>query len=357
MDAIRLHSDGTLSSEAPFARLLRMRLELDGDVTLRSFFRLLKRNPLARELVPGLGDALAEAEACPASGCRYPGLEALRLGKRVELTGFPGTPRVDVYLAVEGVGDELPELRFFRLRDMLDTPLQTGTARHVLLGETATALDAETSFTVFDLLEGMAGNSGSKAAHSPVISRSSEMLFKNILFASSGTAGSDNAAKLAFGLAEKQQAELTLYHCCGVPSRGFTTNVTDTRSGSLEQPDEAYQEMVREELNTAYAYQIEACTRPFRMELSVGMPSTEILRYARQIKPDLIVMARAAPPAIPTPPVCAPSWATRCAPWRRRPPARCSSSTAPAPPAGTCSRTSSSAPTSAKPPTMRSVLP
>ena len=116
------------------------------------------------------------------------------------------------------------------------------------------------------------------------------MLFKNILFASSGTAGSDNAAKLAFGLAEKQQAELTLYHCCGVPSRGFATNVTDTRSGSLEQPDEAYQEMVREELNTAYAYQIEACTRPFRMELSVGMPSTEILRYARQIKPDLIVM-------------------------------------------------------------------
>ena len=69
------------------------------------------------------------------------------------------------------------------------------------------------------------------------------MLFKNILFASSGTAGSDNAAKLAFGLAEKQQAELTLYHCCGVPSRGFATNVTDTRSGSLEQPDEAYQEM------------------------------------------------------------------------------------------------------------------
>ena len=104
MDAIRLHSDGTLSSEAPFARLLRMRLELDGDVTLRSFFRLLKRNPLARELVPGLGDALAEAEACPASGCRYPGLEALRLGKRGELTGFPRTPRVDGYLAVAGGG-------------------------------------------------------------------------------------------------------------------------------------------------------------------------------------------------------------------------------------------------------------
>ena len=107
------------------------------------------------------------------------------------------------------------------------------------------------------------------------------MLFKNILFASSGTAGSDNAAKLAFGLAEKQEADLTLYHCYGVPSRGFATNVTATRSGNLEQPAAEYEEMVREELNTAYAYQIEACTRPFRMELSVGVPSTEILRYAR----------------------------------------------------------------------------
>lgn len=290
MDAIRLHSDGTLSSEAPFAGLLRMRLELDGDVTLRSFFRLLKRNPLARELVPGLGDALAEAEACPASGCRYPGLEALRLGKRVELTGFPGTPRVDVYLAVEGVGDELPELRFSACGTCWTPRCKRGRPGMSCSARQRPRWTRKPALQCLICWKAWAGNSGSKAAHSPVISRSSEMLFKNILFASSGTAGSDNAAKLAFGLAEKQQAELTLYHCCGVPSRGFTTNVTDTRSGSLEQPDEAYQEMVREELNTAYAYQIEACTRPFRMELSVGMPSTEILRYARQIKPDLIVM-------------------------------------------------------------------
>lgn len=115
-------------------------------------------------------------------------------------------------------------------------------------------------------------------------------MFKNILFASSGTSGSDNAAKLAFGLAEKQHAQVTLYHCYGVPSRGFATNVTDTRSGNMEQPDETYQEWVREELNTTYAYQIEACTQPFRMELSVGVPSTEILRLARTLRPDLIVM-------------------------------------------------------------------
>lgn len=116
------------------------------------------------------------------------------------------------------------------------------------------------------------------------------MLFKNILFASSGTSGSDNAAKLAFGLTENQEADLTLYHCYGVPSRGFATNVTDTRSGELEQPDAEYEEWVYEELRTAYDYQIEACTRPFKIELGIGVPSTEILRYARKMKPDLIVM-------------------------------------------------------------------
>ena len=74
----------------------------------------------------------------------------------MELTGFPGTPRVDVYLAVEGVGDELPELRFFRLRDMLDTPVANGDGPACPARRAQpTALDAETSFTVFDLLEGM----------------------------------------------------------------------------------------------------------------------------------------------------------------------------------------------------------
>ena len=91
MDAIRLHSDGTLSSEAPFAGLLRMRLELDGDVTLRSFFRLLKRNPLARELVPGLGDALAEAEACPASCWSRPSTRCSSFCRRqFPISCFPG---------------------------------------------------------------------------------------------------------------------------------------------------------------------------------------------------------------------------------------------------------------------------
>ena len=43
---------------------------------------------------------------------------------------------------------------------MRDAPVQRGTGRQVVLGGTASALDAETSFTVFDLLEGMGWERG-----------------------------------------------------------------------------------------------------------------------------------------------------------------------------------------------------
>ena len=116
-------------------------------------------------------------------------------------------------------------------------------------------------------------------------------MFNQILFATSGMPGSDNAAKLAFDLSERQKAALTMFHCYGLPSRGFSTEVLDIRSGMMEQYDDnAYQEWVKEELHTTYEAQLKACTVPFSLELAVGKPSTEILRIARRIKADLIVM-------------------------------------------------------------------
>ena len=59
------------------------------------------------------------------------------------------------------------------------------------------------------------------------------MLFKNILFASSGTAGADNAAKLALGWRKKQRGGTDALPLPRASSRGFTTNVTDTRAGAF----------------------------------------------------------------------------------------------------------------------------
>ena len=156
MDTVLLQADGQLLSDggsfADGLPCLRRVLLLQPGCTLRSFFRLLERYPLFQTLVPGLDSAFREAATLPPAGCAGPFVNGLRVVKCVEITGYPGAPRVDVYLRLEGRGEDPPELRFLRLRDLLDVPLELGDARHVLLGE-ASALVCEASFTLFALIE------------------------------------------------------------------------------------------------------------------------------------------------------------------------------------------------------------
>jgi len=114
-------------------------------------------------------------------------------------------------------------------------------------------------------------------------------MFKKILFATSASPACDNAAKVSFDLAQKNDAKLYTLHVLGVPSRGFSTTVTDLRSGEEETVDADYREWVMEELTTTYATQL-ADYEKTALELAVGVPATEILRFARKEGVDLIVM-------------------------------------------------------------------
>ncbi|MFV0349818.1 MAG: universal stress protein [Halodesulfovibrio sp.] len=115
-------------------------------------------------------------------------------------------------------------------------------------------------------------------------------MFKKILFATSASPACDNAAKVAFDLAKRNGAKLYLLHVLGVPSRGFSTTVRDLRTGEDEAVDGDYREWVEEEIRTTYAEQLEEYGKNTVMQLSVGVPSTEILRFARKEDVDLIVM-------------------------------------------------------------------
>lgn len=157
MDTVLLQTDGQLqlpdgSASTDGLHCLRRVLHLQPGCTLRSFFRLLEAYPLFQALVPGLDSAVREAQALPTAGCSGPLVEGMSVTKCIEITGYPGAPRVDVYLRLEGLGEAPPELRFLRLHDLLDVPLELGRARHVLLGETS-ALVCEASFTLFELIE------------------------------------------------------------------------------------------------------------------------------------------------------------------------------------------------------------
>ena len=116
-------------------------------------------------------------------------------------------------------------------------------------------------------------------------------MFGKILFATSASPNSDNAAKVAFDLAVRNEARLYLFHVLGVPTRGFSHTVQDLKSGEEGIVDTDYRDWVMEELDSFYAKQLESIDKKNVVKhLAVGMPHTEILRFARQENVDLIVM-------------------------------------------------------------------
>lgn len=116
-------------------------------------------------------------------------------------------------------------------------------------------------------------------------------MFGKILFATTAKPNSDNAAKVAFDLTFKYEARMYLFHVLGLPTRGFSQIVTDLKSGEEDTVDADYRAWVEEELNNIYADQMDGMPDGSVVkQLAVGVPATEILRFARQEDVDLIVM-------------------------------------------------------------------
>ena len=114
-------------------------------------------------------------------------------------------------------------------------------------------------------------------------------MFTKILFATTASPTCDNAAKVAFDLELKWDAQLTIFHVLGIPTRGYSPFVTDVRTGEREQPDPDYVEWVKEEMKNTYGDLLKD-TEGVEIEATVGIPSREILRMARKNDVDLIIM-------------------------------------------------------------------
>ena len=115
-------------------------------------------------------------------------------------------------------------------------------------------------------------------------------MYKKILFATTASPVCDNAAKVAFDMSGKYDADLYVFHVLGVPTRGFSPFVTDVRTGDEEETHDAnYIDLVKEEIANTYDKLLEVCDK-CHVEAVVGVPHREILRKARQEDADLIVM-------------------------------------------------------------------
>ncbi len=114
-------------------------------------------------------------------------------------------------------------------------------------------------------------------------------MFKKILFATNASPACDAAAKIAFELAEKYKSELILFHVFGQPTHGGSPFIKDYVTGETESAGPDYTEFVEEEMKNTYEVQISKHGLP-RFENLSGVPSTEILRFARKEEVDCIIM-------------------------------------------------------------------
>ena len=114
-------------------------------------------------------------------------------------------------------------------------------------------------------------------------------MFKKILFATTASPSCNHAARVAFDIARRYDAGLTVFHVLGIPSRGFSQSVKDVRTGETVSLDTDYLEWVKEEIRNTYAKQLEMHQNT-TIEALAGIPHTEILRAARKQDVDLIVM-------------------------------------------------------------------
>lgn len=114
-------------------------------------------------------------------------------------------------------------------------------------------------------------------------------MFTKILFATSATPACDHAARVAFDMARRYNAHIDVFHVIGVPTRGYSQVVVDLTTGEQVALDDNYCDLVKEEIRAYYDHQIQA-GGDHAIEVAIGEAHREILRIARQSKPDMIIM-------------------------------------------------------------------
>jgi len=114
-------------------------------------------------------------------------------------------------------------------------------------------------------------------------------MFKKILLATSGAPSTFGAARVAFDMAKRYGAEVLVFNVMGVPTKAFSQEVNDVRTGEKIEVDEEYESWVKEELKSTFEKQIESVEYS-KIITTTGVPSREILRAARAEDVDLIVM-------------------------------------------------------------------
>lgn len=159
MNTVTLGTDGLLlvNGQAVGSRplmFLNAQVLLSANYTLRSFFQMIERYPIFVDLNVFFTTCMESYRSCPAGGCHDQSIDYLLLSKTIEMIGFPGPPRLEIYHSLYGVqGSQLSEVRFYPLETLLDVPLKLGKLKHVVFGDKMDMFEFDTVFTLFEFID------------------------------------------------------------------------------------------------------------------------------------------------------------------------------------------------------------
>ena len=138
-------------------RFLGFGVRLDEGYTLRSYFQMMETYPVLAKLNVFIPNYLEQVHKCPETGCVYDGFEHLEFSKTVEMIGYPGKPRLEIYHSLQGVsGTDIDPLKSSSLEGLLDMPVKLGKLKHVVMGDSVDVFEFETVFNLFEYIDGIA---------------------------------------------------------------------------------------------------------------------------------------------------------------------------------------------------------
>jgi len=178
VNQIQLKPDGRLTAEthkisdSPL-HLLGHQLLLEEHCRLRSFFLLSERYTVFSQLSDHFQLLKMQYDQCPDSNCLWSAFDSLEFSKTVEMIGFPGTPRLEIYHVLKGVGlNATHDIRQLPLKVLLDMPLILGPLKHLVFGDRMDTMEFETVYTLFEFIDGMAWALSFQGASAECLTRS-----------------------------------------------------------------------------------------------------------------------------------------------------------------------------------------
>jgi len=148
--------EGCCVAENPLP-LLNHAVSLSAEANLRAYFRLLERYPLLTQLNRFFPDSLAAYRRCPEGNCCNEDFAHLEFSKSVEMIGYPGEPRLEIFTSLRGVREQRSlGIQHLPLECLLDMPLRLGKLRHVIFGDRVDLFEFDTFFNLFEFIDGIA---------------------------------------------------------------------------------------------------------------------------------------------------------------------------------------------------------